>query len=139
MDQSVTTISSPTFTGVTFTKTELSAVAWGTSVTADGKSFSVIINNIPSIEGFTGGKLSATNEEVRINNDLVVSNSVIVSSCSAQSLQLFIYKVTDSSFYIRVSNLSTDDYGGGNAQFNFVSLEPGFTLPGTAVFNFVIF
>ena len=120
MNQSVTTTSSPTFAGVTFSKTDLSGIEFGASANTSGKSFSVLLQNIPTIAAFSNGRLSATNDEVQINNSTIANDSVIVSSCTTEKLQLFIYRIKAGSFNIKIANLSIEQYESGDATFNFV-------------------
>tara|TARA_Y100000592_G_scaffold52819_1_gene83459 strand:- start:557 stop:1198 length:642 start_codon:yes stop_codon:yes gene_type:complete len=119
MNQNVRSNDIVTFAGINISKTSLSAIEFGASVSTSGQSFSVTLQNIPAINGFTDGMARYTTEEVRVDNSNISEGSLVVGT-STSDLLAMIYGVAEGSFKLRIGNASSTSYGGGNALFNFI-------------------
>ena len=117
MNQNVTTSDIVTFAGITFGKTALSSVTYGSLITANGQSFKVTINSIPDISA-----LEYENEVVTLRNSSISLASVVNVTSVGETLVFHAFNVSNGECNLRLQNLGRLDYAGGNVTFNFTIL-----------------
>ena len=120
MDQSVASTANVTFASFRLSKVAQSAGNFGEVITiTDGlQSFTITVNNIPTIPGKDdAGNLFKTTLN-QINNDAIREDSVILIT-STKDLSAVAFRVSNGQCFFSIANESVSEFVDGTAQFNF--------------------
>tara|TARA_R110000803_G_scaffold57276_1_gene115153 strand:- start:5 stop:628 length:624 start_codon:yes stop_codon:yes gene_type:complete len=112
MNQNIQTTDIVTFAGINFAKNTASTVQFGNFIT-NGQSFTITITDLPEIE-----PLLYTDDIIRMTNSSISPGSVITTT-STSPLLLHTFSIAGGFVDIRIQNLSTSTFNGGNSTFNF--------------------
>ena len=115
---------SPTFAGITIPQGVSTSVTWPSTAAIESRKFLLTIGDLESIPASIGGRYYLTENEMLINNPAVTVEDVVIATHitdGTSKLQAHITHRSDGTVFVRIGNLSVNEFPGGEVQkFMFV-------------------
>ena len=111
------------FAGIIIPSQGSTTVTWPEAAAIESRKFKLTINGLESIPGSLEGRYFLTEQEMRINNDSITTTDVVIAthiSDGESKLQAHISHRIDGTIFLRIGNLSSNEFPGEPAQFMIV-------------------